>query len=583
MTGRVWRTMGSQCGVFYLKSRPRDTHCLSSLPPPFVIQCDNKAPELILHTIHKMSETVNRQRGAVINVDLRVEFLAISNTPPLERERIEMRETLVRVRVLIEGLSPKQVVQRAKLEAYAAKLASVIHPIRSVPPEILSEIFSHLVTDPDLTCQDVKDDHYVDSLDTKRGVWALTHVCSRWRKIVTNTSSWWTTVGLPFDIYRKSSVTADILATYLERSKQRPLNVIIHSRDEISTHPAMEVLMKTCDRWRGGWFALPLDTYLAWQTPFPFEQLDKLRVCIQEPQELPLAAFAEDSTVRCRAFGNAPILSDVAVDNKVMFNGLFEINWSALDIFCQEQTLPDEFVECYPLSDILSSLIMLSKASSLGSAQFHLHPFDTEYEVEWLEGVEDYMHKKGGIIRNAALTFLVLNGAPGTWRRILSNIELPNLQTLHCHPSLSGFPDPLPAAIGSSLRKLEVHVGGNADTEPIKAFLNMTPALLELKMIFDWFFDIGPMCTIIFRMTPDLVPRLTSLAVTTLGRTRVIIKSDFITALKSRVDGRVSSKTLLKVRVVQSELVVINKMVQEELDSLLLGPDPDSSSLQSIA
>ncbi|KAF8991281.1 hypothetical protein BDZ89DRAFT_1124204 [Hymenopellis radicata] len=452
-----------------------------------------------------MSETVNRQRGAVINVDLRVEFLAISNTPPLERERIEMRETLVRVRVLIEGLSPKQVVQRAKLEAYAAKLASVIHPIRSVPPEILSEIFSHLVANPDLTCQDVKDDHYVDSLDTKRGIWALTHVCSRWRKIVTNTSSWWTTVGLQFDIYRNSSASADILATYLERSKQRPLNVIVHSRDEISNHPAMEVLMKTCDRWRGGWFALPLDTYLAWQTPFPFEQLDKLRVCIQEPQELPLAAFAEDSTVRCRAFGNAPILSDVAVDNKVMFNGLFEISWSALDIFCQEQTLPYEFVECYPLSDILSSLIMLSKASSLGSAQFHLHPFDTEYEVEWLEGVEDYMHKKGGIIRNAALTFLVLNDAP-------------------LSPKPPGFPDPLPAPIGSSLRKLEDDA------------------------------RLGAATCLSYRYNTR--------------RTRVIIKSDFITALKSRVDGRVSSKTLLKVRVVQSELVVINKMNHAETSIL---------------
>ncbi|KAF9024520.1 hypothetical protein BDZ89DRAFT_1069054 [Hymenopellis radicata] len=529
-----------------------------------------------------MSETVNRQRGAVINVDLRVEFLAISNTPPLERERIEMRETLVRVRVLIEGLSPKQVAQRAKLEAYAAKLASVIHPIRSVPPEILSEIFSHLVADPEIPCLLLKNDYFVDSLDIKSGVWALTHVCSRWRRIVTNTSSLWTTVGLPFDNYRYSSATVDILATYLERSKQRALDVIVDSRDETSNHPAMEVLMKTCDRWRGGWFALPLDTYLASQTPFPFDQLRKLRVYIHQ-LEPPVAAFAEDSTVRCRAFWDAPILIDLAIDNKVIVHDLFDIDWSTLNIFRQEQRLSDEFIECYPVSDMFSSLLILSSASSLDIAQFYLHPFDTEWEAKWLEEVQDYTLKNGGTIRNTALSFLVLKGAPGSWGRILSSgIELPNLQTLHYHPSFSSderFPDPLPAAIGRSLRTLEVHVDSGTDTDRIIAFLKMTPGLLDLTMIFETGlhigpFDIGPMCISVFRMTPDfrLVPRLTTLTMTTLRPTRVMITKEFITALKGRGDGRVSSKTLLKVRVVlQSELIVANKVVQAELDRLLLG------------
>ncbi|KAF9033068.1 hypothetical protein BDZ89DRAFT_563831 [Hymenopellis radicata] len=426
------------------------------------------------------NNTVNRQRGALIDVDPRVEFLATSNTPPLEGERTEMSKTLVRVRALIKGLSRKK-VQRVKFEAYAAKLASVIHPIRSVPPEILSEIFSHLVADPEF--QLLKNDYFVDSLDTKSGVWALTHVCARWRQIVTNTSCLWTTVGLSFDNYPRSSATADILATYLERSNQHALNVIVDSRDEISNHPAMDVLMKTCDRWRGGWFALPLDTFLAWETPFPFRQLGKLRVCIQEPQELPVPAFAEDSTVRCRAFWDAPILRDVSVDHHVIFHQLFDIDWPTLRRLCQAQRLSDDFAQSYPVSDIASSVTILADASSLEFAQFDLHEFDTRFEVEWLQAMNAYILRGGGIIRNAALSFLVLKGEREAWTRLLSNIELPNLQTIHYHPHSNEerFPDPLPAAKGRSLRKLAVHIIDDSDTEPLKAFLNITPDLLEWR------------------------------------------------------------------------------------------------------
>ncbi|KAF8887420.1 hypothetical protein CPB85DRAFT_1258316 [Mucidula mucida] len=177
------------------------------------------------------------------------------------------------------------------------------------------------------------DENFLDSLDTKSGVWALTHVCTCWRDIVTATSSCWTTVGLLFDKHPKSSATTDILSTYLARSNQHKLNVIVHSKDEISKLPAMKMLMKTSKQWQAGWFALPLDTFLAWETPFHFKHLNKLRVCIQPPPELPLAVLAEDSTAQCCAFSSAPGVMDVAVNNHFLFAELFDFNWSTVHLF----------------------------------------------------------------------------------------------------------------------------------------------------------------------------------------------------------------------------------------------------------
>ncbi|KAF8907205.1 hypothetical protein CPB85DRAFT_1312100 [Mucidula mucida] len=510
-----------------------------------------------------MSNTLNRRHGALIDVDplARVESLATPNDPPMERERREMSETLIRLSSIIKNLPKRKWVQKAKLEAYAAKLASVI--------------FSYLVTEPHDTCQSVKDNDFVDSLDTKSGVWALTHVCARWRGVVNTTSPLWTTVGLQFDKYSKCAATADILTTYLARSNQYALNVVIHSEHEISEHPALEVLINTCERWRGGWFALPLETFLAWQTPFPFRRLQKLRVCFRPPPPLPVAAFAEASPLKCRAFEDTPVLKDVAVDNHIIFYNLFKLDWSIVHLFCLERRLSEDFSACYPVSDILYTLIILSQASSLNIAHFDLSPFDTKFEVEWLASVQDYIFRNGGIIRNTATTSLVLKGAPEAWRRMLSTIELPNLQTLHCHPSpADNFPAPLPAVTGNSVRKLVVHIVAKTNTGSIIAFLRTMPNVVEFEMIFDESFDIGPMCTDIFYLTPGLLPRLRTLTVSALPGVKVIIRHTFIEAVKRRVDGRGFSKSWLELNVVQSELTVVNNMVQADLDDLLLGPDP---------
>ncbi len=512
-------------------------------------------------------------RGAFIDVEPRVERVTAFATTLSEREWVETPRKSIHVPALLKSLEPSEARPNPEPVSDVDTLATSVHRIHNIATELLKFIFSHLMDDATgMTCHSVSAAGFMDSLDTKTGVWTVSHVCRRWRGIALDTSSLWSTVGLSFDNYRNVSVAADILAVYLERSKQHALDVIVHSKVDISDHAVLHLLMDTCKRWRGGWLALPLATFLEWKTPFPFRMLKELRICTRHRPELLSAALEEDSMLRCRAFRDAPRLKDVAVDNHFIFCDLFEVDWATVHLFRQEKRLSAWFVECYPNFDILSALIILCKASSLKMAQFNFQPFNEDHEFQWLNRVDVYRHILGRGIRNVSLRSLVLKGATESWTRLLSKIHLPNLQTLHYLPRSRDelFPDPLSVAAGRSLRKLVVHVVDDTDITPIKEFLEKTPGLIELRMIFEDCFDIGSMFTSVFRMTPDLqlLPRLSSLTVTTRPPFKIIITEEFIMALKGRVDGQGLFQTpRLELKIAQAELIMTTA-VQHEFNKL---------------
>ncbi|KAJ6517871.1 hypothetical protein C8R47DRAFT_959956, partial [Mycena vitilis] len=67
------------------------------------------------------------------------------------------------------------------LSIYRSKSSAILSPLRRMPPEVLSEIFSWTLPPP--------------RNGTRRGTkmtdtpWVLTHVCSRWRAIAIASSS----------------------------------------------------------------------------------------------------------------------------------------------------------------------------------------------------------------------------------------------------------------------------------------------------------------------------------------------------------------------------------------------------------
>ncbi|KAF8881383.1 hypothetical protein CPB85DRAFT_421255 [Mucidula mucida] len=165
----------------------------------------------------------------------------------------------------------------------------------------------------------------------------------------------------------------------------------------------MDVLMAMCDRWRGAWFALPLDTFLVWRTPFPFHQLRKL--CIYVQYTLPVLTL---DILRCYAFGDALLLVDIAVDQPVILHALFLLNWANVRIFTQEKRIADDFVQRYPLLEMATTVMILADASSLESAQFDLHALDAQFEAEWVWCIDHILKDGGRMIRNTVLSSLVL-------------------------------------------------------------------------------------------------------------------------------------------------------------------------------
>ncbi|KAK0443203.1 hypothetical protein EV421DRAFT_2035503 [Armillaria borealis] len=118
----------------------------------------------------------------------------------------------------LEALKIRLLAERSHAAAELTKYRSLIAPVRRLPNEILSEIFS-------LTCTDMS-----DSIDVIKGPpWVLSHVCSLWRSICLSSPRLWSTVAIPPTSSKRYHV-ADILGNYLDRSHGLSLNLYLDAR-----------------------------------------------------------------------------------------------------------------------------------------------------------------------------------------------------------------------------------------------------------------------------------------------------------------------------------------------------------------
>ncbi|KAF8879172.1 hypothetical protein CPB85DRAFT_1207272, partial [Mucidula mucida] len=79
---------------------------------------------------------------------------------------------------------------RSQAESHVADAKSLIHPMRSLPYDVLSEIFSHCVPSWAMN------ERSATSLDLRTAPWTLTRVCFRWRHIALSSPNLWTYIGL---------------------------------------------------------------------------------------------------------------------------------------------------------------------------------------------------------------------------------------------------------------------------------------------------------------------------------------------------------------------------------------------------
>ncbi|KAF8901857.1 hypothetical protein CPB84DRAFT_1679295, partial [Gymnopilus junonius] len=116
------------------------------------------------------------------------------------------------------------------VDATIREYAAIVHPLRSLPPELLSDIF--------LQCQfggTLDEEPYIpNSFHPLQGPLLLTHVCRRWRMVALSTPGLWTTLKVQFKKAQNPELKftqLTLISTWLSRSGSLPLTIGIHVKD----------------------------------------------------------------------------------------------------------------------------------------------------------------------------------------------------------------------------------------------------------------------------------------------------------------------------------------------------------------
>ncbi|KAF8913662.1 hypothetical protein CPB85DRAFT_543467 [Mucidula mucida] len=197
-------------------------------------------------------------------LSLRFSELLSANTPPLDVEVHGLRQIMQESSVYIDSLHSQITKAQETLSALMglqetalcrmADAKSILHPMRSLPEDVLTEIF--------LCCTPIVNHHEIDwstdgdkfdSLSPLNHPWNISHVSHRWRDITLSLPRLWSMVYLDFTRYTSFSPQQCSLvgSLFFERSANLDLCVNIASGEmNIGAHPLMPLLKKSAKRWR---------------------------------------------------------------------------------------------------------------------------------------------------------------------------------------------------------------------------------------------------------------------------------------------------------------------------------------------
>ncbi|KAF7319643.1 F-box domain-containing protein [Mycena chlorophos] len=128
--------------------------------------------------------------------------------------------------------------ERKRLVALLAR--HKYHHIEDLPTEIIGEIFGRVL--PEYPARSA-----LVGLDSP---YALAEVCHRWREIVMDTPRFWAGLTIALHNNRLLPFKLDFVQKALERSKTRPLSILLRSDHSIPILPnVLRLLFKHCARW----------------------------------------------------------------------------------------------------------------------------------------------------------------------------------------------------------------------------------------------------------------------------------------------------------------------------------------------
>ncbi|KAJ7623762.1 hypothetical protein FB45DRAFT_926680 [Roridomyces roridus] len=153
----------------------------------------------------------------------------------IDRLRIQYINSAMAVSKLPRALLKEKKRAQARLDAY-------IYPIHTLPPEIMSEIFTHVLPPYPLRPR-------ANGFDSPT---LLSHVCRSWREIALSTPRLWRAIAIHLSGLLSCPAKVHMLETWLQRSQCCPLSISIRagSHTKISLlDRVLPTLFAQCHRW----------------------------------------------------------------------------------------------------------------------------------------------------------------------------------------------------------------------------------------------------------------------------------------------------------------------------------------------
>nr|GAT50206.1 predicted protein [Mycena chlorophos] len=243
-----------------------------------------------------------------------IEHILASNAPPPDSEAPSLRLFDAAVKERIAHLEEEIASAAARLEQLRAdqkslllqqeKIRGALSPLRRLPPELLSEIFTRVMP---LPCSR----RAVVSTNDRDNPWALMHVSVHWRSVVSSTPSLWTRLETTFA--RNRPYPLRLMQAHAEHARE--LEIDFAGSQSCDLAPQVEAF-QALTQFSAKWVSLDIDLI-----PGLYSQFNDLRGRLpslratwvdwdQQPDEVSALVFMED----------APALVDVGAKNPLRYS-----------------------------------------------------------------------------------------------------------------------------------------------------------------------------------------------------------------------------------------------------------------------
>ncbi|KAF7296428.1 F-box domain-containing protein [Mycena chlorophos] len=267
--------------------------------------------------------------------------LVRSNVPPSEPRALRSQihtifERVAKCRELSANTTDEAEQQRyldeaEQLESYAYLCRSVLSPIRRLPPEILSQIFSLCL--PNIT-KDLSSKDYTAEIHrlTHRELLIMGQVCAHWRAIALGTPSFWRIIDL--DLMFWSHKMLPLVEESLARSANSLLHLRLGAPDNITVDSSLlKLLARHSSRWQAVLLCMDFSFSAALaEIKGNLPRLEYIHLAgLIDQDGADIALALEHATAAVSLIADAPSLVDVAYTGPV--RALDALPWSQLERF----------------------------------------------------------------------------------------------------------------------------------------------------------------------------------------------------------------------------------------------------------